>query len=318
MSENRIIGLGIDAGGTKSRWALVDNANTLLAQGEVAGMSGLQMHTAEGRKALIATLATLQGAVCRTDHFPLHAICAGMTGVDQNVDELLALIAQPFSIPSSKVSVKSDIDIAYRDLFAPGSGFVVYAGTGSIAAFIDARGEMHRAGGRGVHLDDAGSGFWIAKEALKWIWREEDLHPGAWRQSAMARAVFAHIGGHDWAASRTFFYTRERGEIGKLALAVAMSAAEDAQALTILQSAGHELARLANALISRFGEKPVALTGRAATLHPAIFSAMREAVPNRVSLSLRQSEAHIAAARIAAGVAPAARVSNEGQNILET
>jgi glucosamine kinase len=116
----------------------------------------------------------------------------------------------------------------------------------------------------------------------------------------MAQAVFAHIGGDDWSLSRQFIYGQERGEVGKLALAVAASAAADPVAAGILEAAGRELARLARALGARFGERPVVLAGRAAGLHPIILQSMRGALPDALSLTRTDSAAHHAAARIAA------------------
>jgi hypothetical protein len=72
---------------------------------------------------------------------------------------------------AAAISMRNDVEIAYLDSFAPGEGYLVYAGTGSIAAWIDADGQFHRAGGRGVTLDDGGGGFWIAREAMRHIWR---------------------------------------------------------------------------------------------------------------------------------------------------
>ena len=194
-----------------------------------------------------------------------------------------------------------DVEIAFLDIFAPGEGYVVYAGTGSIAAFIDTHGIMHRAGGRGGLLDDGGGGYWIAREALRHIWRHEDEAPDSWRDSPMAVEMFALIGGSDWADSRDFMYgNKSRGDIGKLALAVATSAARDPAALAILNAAGVELARLGQAMTKRYGVRPIALLGGAATLHPAIASACRTHLPADTTLTIAVSQAHIAAARIAA------------------
>jgi hypothetical protein len=71
-------------------------------------------------------------------------------------------------------------------------------------------------------------------------------------------------------------------------------------AAAILNDAGRELARLALALTSRFGVRPVALAGRAAGPHPAIHAAMRAALPDALSLTQAAGHAHHAAARIAA------------------
>lgn len=298
MSAGNFIGLGLDAGGTQTRWALADGGGAVLAEGSVEGMTGLLLNSEAGRVQLRAALVALAATV--RSHGQPAAVCAGFTGVDGTARMLAEMIAAPLEISADAVAMKSDIEIAYLDLFAPGEGYVVYAGTGSIAAFIEAGGTFHRAGGRGVMLDDAGGGFWIAREALRHIWRREDEQPGAWRDSPMALEIFKRIGGDDWSFTRRFVYAGERGEIGKLALAVAATAGSDPVARGILESAGMELARLATALIGRFGVRPVALSGRAATLHPLIEQSMRSSLPAGTELRLRVSDAHHAAARLAA------------------
>jgi glucosamine kinase len=295
-------GLGIDAGGTRTRWALADADGAIVAEGEVPGLSALQMGSADGRASVQASFAAMARQV-GVHGRPLR-IRAGVTGLGGAADPLHAVVADAFGLAPGCVTLSSDIEIAFLDSFAPGEGYLVYAGTGSIGAFIDSEGAFHRAGGRGVHLDDGGGGYWIAREALRHIWRGEDEEPGRWRASPMAHAVFAQIGGDDWALSRHFMYGQERGAVGMLALAVAASAAADPVAAAILQEAGRELARLARALCARFGERPVALAGRAATLHTSIYAAMRTALPDAISLRHSGGHAHHAAARIAADAAP--------------
>ena len=292
------IGLGIDAGGTQTRWALAARDGTILAEGTVAGLSALQMGKPDGRTSVHATFADLARAVLAVAR--PGCVRAGLTGFGGDGDQLQRWLAELLGIAPGCVAMCNDIDIAYRASFAPGEGYLVYAGTGSIGAFIDADGQFHRAGGRGVVLDDGGGGFWIAREALRHIWRLEDEAPGSWEHSAMARAVFEYVGGSDWAYSRRFIYGQERGEVGKLALAVAASAGQDAAAAAILEEAGRELGRLARALIRRFGPRPVALGGRAALLHPSIAASMRASLAPDTTITPGAMRAHHAAARLAA------------------
>ncbi|MES2760544.1 MAG: BadF/BadG/BcrA/BcrD ATPase family protein [Pseudomonadota bacterium] len=292
------LGLGIDAGGTQTRWALADAGGAIVAEGQVAGLSALQMGSAAGRQTVHANFAVLARAVLL--HGRPRGVRAGMTGFGGDGEQLQRWLAELLGLPAAAVTLCNDIEIAYLDSFEPGEGYLVYAGTGSIGAWIDADHRFHRAGGRGVMLDDGGGGFWIAREALRQIWRNEDECPGRWRESPMARAVFEHVGGDDWSFSRQFIYGQERGEVGKLALAVAASADADPAAAAILHGAGQELARLAKALGARFGARPVVLAGRASALHPIIFSAMRAALPADTQLTQTVSQAHHAAARIAA------------------
>ncbi len=291
-------GLGIDAGGTQTRWALARADGSIVADGHVAGASALQMASPAGRERLQATLASLARDVLA--HGRPRAIAAGLTGFGGEGSVLAGWLGELLAVAPAAITLCNDIEIACLDCFAPGEGYLVYAGTGSIAAFIDAGGTLHRAGGRGVVLDDGGGGFWIAREAMRRIWRREDEAPGAWQDSPLARAVFEHVGGSDWSFSRQFIYTRERGEIGQLALAVARSAEADPEAREILHLAGRELARLALALVARYGPRPIVLAGRAAELHPAIAAAMRADLPAALALQQKTVHPHHAAARLAA------------------
>jgi glucosamine kinase len=292
------LGLGIDAGGTQTRWALANEHGALITEGHVSGLSALLLNSDDGRKRITTTLESLAEAVYA--HGKPTGIYAGVTGLDDAETTLAPLIAKLFGLDAHAVKLGNDVEVAFLDVFAPGEGYLVYAGTGSIAAYIDKEGAFHRAGGRGVVLDDGGGGFWIAREALRHVWRAEDALPGAWQQSLLAQKIFAHIGGDDWSFTRKFIYQNERGEIGKLALAVAAAADEDADARHILECAGQELARLANAMARRFGTRKVVLSGRVAHLHPLIISAMQAALPINTPFEVKVSDAHHAAARIAA------------------
>jgi N-acetylglucosamine kinase-like BadF-type ATPase len=211
------------------------------------------------------------------------------------------LLAAPFGLKPDAVGLMSDIELACRAAFAPGAGAVVYAGTGSIAAFIDSAGQLHRAGGRGAIIDDAGGGHWIAREALCRVWRAEDAEPGAGAYSALGRRLFAAVGGSDWAATRAWVYGASRGEMGTLALAVAAAAEEgDVEALALLQQAGLELARLARCLHQRFGALPLALAGRVFELHPALENSLRTALPTATAVQRLHQPAHRQAAVLAA------------------
>ena len=280
-----------------------------VAEGTAGGLSALQMGSLEGRETVQATFGAIAQAVL--SHGRPAAVRAGVTGFGGDGGPLQHTLGELLGLDPKAVVLSNDIEIAYLASFKPGEGYLVYSGTGSIGAFIDAGGGFHRAGGRGVVLDDGGGGFWIAREALRHIWRLEDERPGAWESSPMAHAVFQHVGGSDWSFSRQFIYGRERGEVGKLAIAVAATAERDPAAAAILREAGRELARLAQALVNRFGPRPVALAGRAAELHPAIVETMRATLPPDTTLSQTGMRAHYAAARLAADPTGRATPSNQ-------
>jgi glucosamine kinase len=293
-------GLGIDAGGTASRWCVATEAGDVLASGEALGMTALAIGTEGGRAHLRATL----GAIAETAraHQPALAV-VGITGYggeggEGGEDDLVALLEGALGMP---VSLRSDVEIAYLDTFAPGEGHLVYAGTGSIGAYVDAEGRFARIGGHGGLVDDAGGGYWIAIRALRHVWRMLDEDPKY--DSPLARALFARIGGTDWASTRRFVYEggfeANRGRIGTLAVAVA--AADDPAARAILEDAGRELARIAHLMTRHFGGPiPIALGGGVFSLSPIIEATLRGELPGRAIRRVPESGPHRAAARIAA------------------
>lgn len=296
------LGLGLDAGGTQTRWALSDATGRLRAEGHVAGISGLLLASTSGRIALTQTVHQLAAAVLA--HGRPGRLYAGITGVGEPdgpaAQQLKQLFSEALGLAPAAMVCGSDMDIAYRAAFAPGQGYLLYAGTGAIAAFIDAEGRMQRAGGRGPLLGDEGSGFWIAREALALVWRREDEAPGSWQASALARHLFESVGGCDWALTRQFVYAGERGAIGRLALAVASAAEEqDEDARALLARAGNELARLALALLRRYGPRPVVAAGRALQLHPLITAGLQAALPPGTPFSVQDLQPHRNAARLA-------------------
>ena len=298
------IALGIDAGGTSTRWALADADGRVLAQGSVAGLTALMMGSETGRVSTGATASRLAQAVHAAGVGLPSRVLAGFTGYSGDAAlraRLEALLAAALGLPEDRVLVASDIALACLDAFAPGGGYLVSAGTGSIAAYIDAQARFVRVGGRGSLIDDAGSGHWIAREAMRLVWRAEDEQPGSWRDSALAQALFEQIGGSGWSCSRDFLYQGTRGQVGELALAVAVAARQDDPvALGILQQAGVELARLALALTRRFGTRPVALSGRVVQLHPAIELGLRKRLGEASTLRVVALKTHETAARLAA------------------
>ncbi|MFZ6645069.1 N-acetylglucosamine kinase [Undibacterium sp. TJN25] len=300
------LGLGIDAGGTQTRWALAGEDGSIIAEGFVGGFTALQIGTSSGHQIVSRLFSEIAQSVLAVGR--PHTVRAGITGFSglaEAAGELRSMLARPFGLSSETIILSNDIELAYQDNFAQGEGYLVYSGTGSIAAFIDSDGVFHRAGGHGGVLDDAGGGFWIAREALRHIWRREDELPGSWRSSAMALKVFEHIGGNDWASSRAFIYNSTRGEVGMLALAVAAAADTDSAALAILKNAGCELARLGMALSGRYGEKTIVLAGRVQELHAAVAQSMHSCLPPNTSFRQSTRRPHLAAARIAANIAAA-------------
>jgi glucosamine kinase len=295
------LGLGIDAGGTATRWRLADASGRCVAQGSVAPLTGHLFSTAAEERARQIVLDMAQ-AVMKTGK-PL-GIIAGITGLTRETPAeatMRAMFAETFELSPEKVFVAEDMWIAYLAYFALGEGILVYSGTGSIGYYLSEDKQVIRVGGRGNLIDDGGSGFWIAREALKAILRFEEESPGTGWTSTLGTCLARALGGTDWNIVRSFVYGGDRGKIGSLARAVGEAAyTDDGTALRILKEAGKELARLANALIKRLGPRPVALVGGSARLHPIVSSAFRKGLIAPVEFIATDLDAALTAARLAA------------------
>jgi glucosamine kinase len=286
-----MIGLGLDAGGSATRWTVVDRAGVVLGAGELAPVDGHLFNPAN-RARFVAMAAALADVTAKLAPDGVVAGITGLTGGSPEADTARDILAQALGV--SSVLVEDDLWIGYHAAFAPGAGHVVYAGTGSVGLHIKADGNLVRVGGRGMLIDDGGSAFWIGREGLNTLYRRIDAGQA---EGSLGAALYAAIGGTDWNAVRAYVYGGGRNAVAMLAMAVAV--ADDPGAAAILGQAGRELARLGRDLVARIGVLPVVLQGRAASLHPAILTAMRDAAPG-LDITLHQADAALAAAKLAA------------------
>lgn len=303
------LGLGLDVGGTRCRWALADSQGQVRQEGSTGSFNGQQIHTEEGRQHIREQLAPLRQAAAAAAAASAQGTAlqawAGVTGYDgQAGSGLQQHLGDCLGLPPSSLQLYNDVELAHRVSLPPGSGYLVYAGTGCIATYLDEHQRLHRVGGRGETLGDDGSGYWIGCQALKAVWRAEDEQPGFVRASPLAQALFQAVGGSAWEDTRRFMHLASRGDVGRLALAVAAVAHQDEMAQRLLQAAGGELARLATLLIRHHGARPVGLAGGAFDLHPMLQSSLAAALPpgtvvTRLSLATHR-EAAVQAARAAA------------------
>ncbi|WP_323022042.1 N-acetylglucosamine kinase, partial [Pararhodobacter sp.] len=229
---------GVDMGGTASRWALVDAGGALVARGESPGATGL-IFTPEARAAFAAALAPARAKG------PLAAAYIGATGAGFDADpSLQAAAAEALGLPAEKTTVVNDMVLAWRAVWPEGQGHVVTAGTGSVGFSLKG-GTVTLVGGRGLLLDDAGSGGWIGLQAVRALWRHIDETGGTRGAEALAEALFTAMGGRDWDDCRRYVYGADRGGLAALARPVAEAAAlGDPLSLALMAEAGAEIARL--------------------------------------------------------------------------
>ncbi|UBV44837.1 ATPase (plasmid) [Deinococcus taeanensis] len=265
--------LGLDAGGSSTRWSLRRGGST------VASGSGPPLTTALlGTPAGQDSLQALRAALPATPEVA-HAGLPGLSADHPDTDRVREALAAALGLNPARLSVESDLDLAYRAHLAPGSGVLLYAGTGSVAYHVTRGGEVIRAGGRGYRIGDDGAGFSLGRGALRAL--THDLDHGRHPEGPLAQEVAAVTGGLDWNTLRAFAYSTP-GAAGLATLAPAVGRAADqgdVRAQTLLQEAAQALAALARAVQERAGTLPVTATGGTLRVSPLLVAALGRALP---------------------------------------
>jgi len=235
--------LGVD-GGKSSTTALVGNENGLVLG---SGRGGPCNHVgeAEGRGKLVGAVRESVAAACAqaqldVRHVHFEAACFGMSGGPADKEAILAEI-----LPARKLIVTHDALIALSGATTGEPGIVTIAGTGSIAFGRNAAGQTARVGGWGYVFGDEGSGFDIARQAMRAALRHEE---GWGPETVLHRLLIEAIDAPSAEAAMHRLYTAEwnRPRVASLAKLVDRAAGEgDAVAQQILANAAQQLATLA-------------------------------------------------------------------------
>lgn len=155
--------LGIDAGGSRTRAALVSATGKLLGLG-FAGAANFQTSS------ISASAHAIQDAVrqtlAETNISCVQVACIGSAGLEDTGSEAEGRILLGNSVNAEKVLLDTDAYIAWAGALSLQPGIIVIAGTGSICFGVDAQAERYRIGGWGPYFGDEGSAYWIASRAI--------------------------------------------------------------------------------------------------------------------------------------------------------
>lgn len=241
--------LGIDGGGSATKWALFGPDGEVLRQGRGAALTG-HVFTPDQEDAVRGVLSHLQSDLTSSP----DAVVAGISGLQGGAGAVFrSLIAGVFGLAESRVLVTDDMQLAYAAQFTPGEGVLVYAGTGSVAYHRTAGGEVVRAGGHGFLLGDEGGAFWQGRTALKALLQLHDA--GQEHTGPLADELARLTGGLAWPQLRRYVYEGGRSALAALAPGVHRAAlAADPHAMTVQEEAGTHLARLARTVLARLGQ----------------------------------------------------------------
>ena len=241
--------LGVDGGQSSTTVLIGDESGRILGAGEAGpcnhtgaeeGRARFERAVNQGLRAACAR-AGLDAATVR-----FESACFGMSGGPEDKQAILA-----GTLRAEHLLVTTDAGIALSGATDTGQGIAAIAGTGSIAFGRNTEGRTARAGGWGYVFGDEGSGFDIARQALRAALRMEE---GWGPPTSLRQALLDATGSRTANQLLHLFYTSEwpRSRVAALApLADSAAAQGDAVAMVVLNRAAVELAMLVAAVRSQ-------------------------------------------------------------------
>ena len=251
--------LGIDAGGSGSRWALADLAGNLESSGNCKALQLVGMTIEEAVDRIVAIVREAQRAAPQSQ---IAAIVAGLAGAGDAARrrELEAAVGKRLHGDAGllRIRIVTDLEIAGAQAFPSAPGYAAWSGTGSFVIARDHSGALLRLGGRGYLLGDQGSGFDLVRQAARAsLLGLDGIGPPPGELAAALVASFAVPGLARLSAALQRLSPREVAAVAPTVLGFAQSG--DARAKEAVQVAFAGLADLVIAMVARVGEPLVTL-----------------------------------------------------------
>lgn len=233
--------LGVDGGGTKTAYALIDAAGHIHARHVGPSVSHLAEGFARATELLIGGIGTtLAKAACTPASVTFAFIGLPSYGEDS------ATTSTMDEMPASLLEVNqyrcgNDTVCSWAGSLGCKDGISVIAGTGSVA-YGQYAGREARAGGWGELIGDEGSAYWIAREGLNLFSRMSDGRASRGPLYELVRARFGISIDLDLCARIYGESGAVRAVFAQFAIVVHEAAqAGDAQAAAIFDRAAKEL-----------------------------------------------------------------------------
>jgi N-acetylglucosamine kinase-like BadF-type ATPase len=255
--------LGVDGGGTKTRFALMDAGQKLVGEAELGtsyhpevGLDGVRDVLANGVAKVLADAGI--------DETQIAYAFFGLPAYGEDAKATPLLRSLPASIlRHDRYTCDNDMVCGWAGSLGASDGINIVSGTGSIG--YGQRGTRSaRAGGWGEAFSDEGSAYWIAMQGLNAYSRMSDGRLPKGPLHSLINESLGLTNDLDICARVYGANAPMRGELAKLSPLIAKAAAlGDDAALEIFRRAGTELAQLAEALRQKLGydvSEPVKLS----------------------------------------------------------
>lgn len=240
--------LGVDGGGSKTRFVLIDERGEVLASHREGSAYYLEVGLDATREMLLAGIRqTLLQAGISEPELTYAFISLPSYGEDQSLIELLDALPSS-ALPGRRYRCDNDMVCAWAGALAGADGITVASGTGSIA-YGEFQGRSARAGGWGELFSDEGSSYWLAREGLRLFSRMSDGRTARGPLYALIRRHFKLERDLDLCAAIYREDGVQRSQFAQLSQIVTRAAAEgDRAAADLIRQAADELADLVDAV----------------------------------------------------------------------
>lgn len=248
--------LGVDGGGTKTEFVLVDSGGRVVASHQGGscyyiqiGFNGLHELMAEGITAVLAQVSA------RPDDIDFAFFGLPAYGEDSVAEAMLDVVPEAV-LGHRRYVCGNDMICGWAGSLGGADGINIVAGTGSIG-YGEHAGRSARGGGWGEIFSDEGSAHWIAISGLNAFSRMGDgrLAKGPLYDifmQAMELKIDLDICGHVFGRE-----TPTRDKIAAMSKLVAQAAGQgDVAALRIFDTAAFELAAIVDAIRHRLHYAP--------------------------------------------------------------
>jgi N-acetylglucosamine kinase len=158
--------LGIDGGGSKTAFLLVDEYYNEVSHTHTGPSNWLSVGAEAARQAIADGVAKLSEKP--------SIVCAGFAGAARPESAKFYKDVLASLLPEATIIIESDAFIASIGAIGIDPGVLLIAGTGSIVIGRDKDRAIFRVGGWGPYFGDDGSGFWIGREAVRAALRAVD------------------------------------------------------------------------------------------------------------------------------------------------
>ena len=240
--------LGVDGGGTKTRFLLVDESGKVLASHLEGPAYYLEIGLHGLREMLTRGIGqTLQEGRVSEQALSRAFLALPAYGEDSSLlPDLDDAAAQ--ALPHRRYSCGNDMVCGWAGALAGADGINIVSGTGSIA-YGEFAGHDARAGGWGELFSDEGSSYWLAREGLRLFARMSDGRSPRGSLYEHVRRHFSLRSDLDLCAAIYGKIAAQRSQFAQLSRLVIVAAKDgDRAALALIESGAQELADIVDAV----------------------------------------------------------------------